>query len=180
MNGKGNMLWRALPPSQYEPTGCVTTASELTLDFTLQALRPVDQMEASCLWLGKFLSNGDAIVEAVVVPKQTNHELNFSILPGAMQEVATVASPKEWTLVASVHSHPGESVEHSTYDDQMVPSRKALSLVFEMYGMLQKKWPAGVGVHEFILDYWHLLPADDSEKRIIFSSDITCKFIDLR
>ena len=97
-----------------------------------------------------------------------------------MQEVAVVARPRKWTLVAAVHSHPGNSVEHSEYDDEMAPSRSALSLVFPNYGTWQGIWPSGVGVHEFIDNYWHLLPAADAIKRVVIVNDIGSQLFDLR
>lgn len=173
-------LWRQRPPTPYRPTGRTTKACSLVLAATLRALRSTGRTEAGCLWLGKFEAGGDAIVEAVVVPKQTNRPRNYSIAAGAMQQVAVIARPRKWTLVAAVHSHPGSSVEHSEYDDQMVPSRSALSLVFANYGVSQNKWPDGIGVHEFSDNYWHLLPGSDAARRVVFTDVLPFQFFDLR
>lgn len=173
-------LWRPQPLTPYRPSGCTTRASSLVLATTLRALLSAGRTEAGCLWLGKFEDSGDALVEAVIVPKQTNRARNYSIAAGAMQQVAIVARPRKWTLVATVHSHPGNSVEHSEYDDQMVPSRSALSLVFANYGVSQGKWPDGIGVHEFIDNYWHLLPEADAAKRVIFTDGLPSQLFDLR
>ena len=137
-------------------------------------------MEAGCLWLGERMANGDTKVQGVIAPKQINHPQNYSIAANAMQEVAAIARPRQWTLVASVHSHPGSSVEHSVYDDEMSPSRSALSIVFANYGLLSENWPVGVGVHEYIDDYWHLLPGENSAKRVVFNDDVDFNFFDLR
>jgi len=174
------MFWRPSPPTPYRPTRRTTKASGLTLTATIQVLRSVGKMEAGCLWLGRFLVGGDAVVEAIVVPKQTNRPRNYSVTANAMQEVAVIARPRKWTLVAAVHSHPGISVEHSEYDDEMAPSRSALSLVFSNYGNWQGNWPTGIGVHEFIDNYWHLLPAEDSAKRVLFTGDPGPQLFDLR
>lgn len=175
-----SMLWRPRPPTPYRPSGRTTRAGSLVLATTLQTLRSTGRTEAGCLWLGRVEDSGDAIVEAVVVPKQTNRARNYSIAAGAMQQVAVVARPRKWTLVAAVHSHPGASVEHSEYDDQIVPSRSALSLVFANYGASQGKWPDGVGVHEFTDNYWHLLPAADAARRVVFADGPPFKLFDLR
>ncbi len=173
-------LWRPRPPTPYRPSGRTTRTNSLVLATTLHMLRSAGRTEAGCLWLGKFEDSGDALVEAVVVPKQTNRARNYSIAAGAMQQVAVIARPRKWTLIAAVHSHPGNSVEHSEYDDQMVPSRSALSLVFANYGVSQGKWPDGVGVHEFIDNYWHLLPAAEAAKRVAFADSLPSQFFDLR
>lgn len=173
-------LWRPKPQTPYRPTKRVTRASSSVLTGTLQALRSAGRHEAACLWLGKFDAAGDGIVEAVVIPKQINRPRNYSIGAEAMQEVAVIARPRKWTLVAAVHSHPGLSVEHSQYDDHMTPSHSALSIVFADYGCWPGTWPSSVGVHEYIDDYWHLLPPEDAAKRIVFTQDISIQCWDLR
>lgn len=172
--------WRPAPPSPYRATGRRTVASTRALRLTGELLRAVGPLEAACLWLGRFDPHGDAVVEGLVVPKQANRPRNYSISANAMQEVAAVARPNKWTLVASVHSHPGSSVEHSEYDDRMAPSRSALSLVFSHYGHQEGPWPIGIGVHEYIDNYWHLLPAPAAESRISFADGIGIELLDLR
>ena len=67
-----------------------------------------------------------------------------------------------------MHSHPGLSVEHSTYDDRMASSRRALSLVFPCYGRCPNAaFPTGVGVHEWQSDYWHLLDLERARRRVV-------------
>ncbi len=164
----------------YVATGRVTKIDPRALTTTRRILQAVGQREAGCLWLGTVEASGDACVEAVVVPKQTNRPRNFSIATGTMREVATLARPQKWALVAAVHSHPGISVEHSGYDDEMIPSRQALSLVFAYYGTGQGAWPDGVGVHEFIDDYWRLLSAEDAAKRVTLAHLPRFQLLDLR
>lgn len=172
--------WRPAPPSPYRATGRRTVASTSALQLTRDLLRAVGQLEAACLWLGQFDSHGNALVEGLVVPRQTNRPRNYSIAANAMHAVAAVARPNRWTLLAAIHSHPGSSVEHSEYDDHMAPSRSALSLVFSHYGHAEGPWPMGVGVHEYIGDYWHLLPTPDAESRISFENGIGVQLFDLR
>lgn len=164
----------------YAVTGRIAKIDQSVLVATRHMLRAVGQREAGCLWLGTEEASGDARVEAIVVPKQTNRPRNFSIAAGAMREVAALARPRNWTLIAAVHSHPGVSVEHSEYDDEMVPSRRALSLVFAHYGAEQGAWPDGVGVHEFIDDYWRLLSLEDAVKRVVLARIPKPQLLDLR
>lgn len=124
--------------------------------------------------------DGDSVAHAVVIPKQVNRPRNYSISTSAMQEVGAVARPQAWTVVAAVHSHPGISVEHSEYDDEMAPSRRALSIVFANYAAYPVRWPIDVGMHEFIDNYWHLLPHGEAADRLLFDGDVEAHTIDLR
>jgi proteasome lid subunit RPN8/RPN11 len=173
-------VWRLPPQIPYRGTGKIARAGEAALTATLGILQSVGHREAACLWLGRILDSGESVVEAVVAPKQTNRLGNYSIDPAAMQEVAKIARPNKWTLVAAIHSHPGSSVEHSRYDDEMTPSRSAISIVFSHYGRGRGELMTHAGVHEFVDDYWHLLPPIDAQKRIVFQPDLPCLLYDLR
>jgi hypothetical protein len=49
----------------------------------------------------------------------------------------------------------------------MMSSRRSLSLVFPSYGRLDPSaFARGVGVHEWQIDYWHLLDAVQTERRV--------------
>lgn len=161
-----SLSWRRPPaPSPYRRSGGVLKAPRTLLGATLTALQSVGRREAACLWLGTSGDNGDC-VHGLIVPKQTNQPLNYAVDARAMQAVAARARPRGWTLLANVHSHPGVNVEHSAYDDQMMPSQRALSIVLPSYGRGLAAWPSGVGVHEFIDNYWHLLPEADARTRV--------------
>jgi hypothetical protein len=71
-----------------------------------------------------------------------------------------------WKPIAQIHSHPGDNVEHSVYDDRMAISIKALSLVVPRYGHWSGTFPECIGVHEWQNNHWHLLSMDDSRARI--------------
>lgn len=171
--------WRRSPTRPYVSTGRLLRGSRQALRATIAFLRSAGRLEASCLWLGVTPTTGIADMRAVVVPKQKNNPQNYSISANSMQEVARIARPHGWTLIASIHSHPGDFVEHSSYDDEMMPSRHAFSLVFANYGAVTGLWPSGVGVHEYIEDYWHLLPRSDARRQVVFE-DREVAFVDLR
>lgn len=175
-----SILGRPRPSTPYRSSGLVMQASDVLLKETLTMLRSVPNRESACFWLGDFDTNLNAHAHALVIPKQINNPLNYSISALAMQEVAAYARPHGWTVVASIHSHPGKSVEHSTYDDEMSPSRRALSIVFPIYGLWKETWPNGIGVHEFINNYWHLLPEKDAKNRVVFNNDLNIQIVDLR
>jgi hypothetical protein len=91
---------------------------------------------------------------------------NYNVPPDALAEVVH-RLPGDLKPLAQLHSHPGLGVEHSMYDDRMVSSRRALSLVFPFYGRVPAMFPLGVGVHEWQIDYWHLLSLEQARRRVI-------------
>jgi hypothetical protein len=62
----------------------------------------------------------------------------------------------------------------------MTPSRRAVSIVFPNYGRWAGPWPRMLGIHEYIGDYWHLLPSADAASRAMFAADGDIEFFDLR
>lgn len=180
MRDEESGAWRSRPASTYWPSGRRLVASTQVLARTAAILQSVTKREAACLWLGEFDTRRDAVVRALVVPKQINRGRNYLVPAAASVEVANLARPRKWTVVAAVHSHPGAGVEHSEYDDEMTPSRQALSIVFPNYGDLQQHWSDSLGVHEYIDGYWHLLPPEDAQRRIVFDSGLRCEEYDLR
>lgn len=112
-------------------------------------------LEAGCIWYGR---RGDEINVAsmIGVPKQVNNPRNFYIDGDSLAELTETIGQTGLTAVAQVHIHPGISVEHSTYDDAMIVSRRIHSLVIPHYG----KRPceiSDVGVHVFRDGRWVLL-----------------------
>jgi proteasome lid subunit RPN8/RPN11 len=152
-----------------------------TVEETARKLRSVGRLEACCLWLGTRSKDGTERVEAIVVPQQSNRLLNYAVDSAAMQGANAVAKQGGWTLIANVHSHPGENTEHSEYDDAMMPSRKALSIVVPHYGRWSvDNWPQGYGIHEFVDDYWHMLSPKQVNERVQVGEARPLQVCDLR
>ena len=174
------LQWRAAPTKPYRCSGNLMFAPADILSTTVQVLQSNRGLETACFWLGTTATNGSSKAFVVVVPRQINRARNFSIPGNSMLQVAELARPREWTVVAAIHSHPGDDVEHSEYDDQMTASRRALSIVFPQYGKWRGPWAKGVGVHEYMDQYWHLLPEEDAKRRIEFSGREPVQVVDLR
>jgi hypothetical protein len=174
------LLWRPRPPSRYVPTGKVLTVPAQTLARTAAVLRAAGLVESACLWLGTLDEDGNGLVKALVVPTQVNRPGNYSVPGEAMQKVADLARRQAWTVVGAIHSHPGKGVEHSRYDDEMTPSRRAVSLVVPRYGHWTDLWPRGLGVHEYFEKYWHLLPEEYARLRVVLSDAPEVQTFDLR
>ncbi|MCZ2113446.1 MAG: Mov34/MPN/PAD-1 family protein [Anaerolineae bacterium] len=174
------LLWRSRPLTPYVPTGKVLSVPSAALATTIAKLRRTGAVEASCLWLGSLDKDGNGQVAAVAVPKQFNRPRNYAVPGEAMVEVSALARSRGWTVVAAIHSHPGASVEHSVYDDEMTPSRRAVSIVFPYYGHWSGPWPSGLGVHEYMRKYWYLLSEREAQLRVRFFENLPIYVADFR
>lgn len=173
-------MWRPQPPSPYVPSGKVLTVPSGTLARTAALLRSAGMVESACLWLGSLEDDGDGLVKGVVVPMQINRTRNYLVPSEAMLKVSELAKAHGWTVVGSIHSHPGRDVEHSRYDDEMTPSRRAVSVVIPNYGHWSGLWPHGLGVHEYFQKYWHFLSDEHARQRIALSDAPEIPVFDLR
>ena len=151
------------------------------LAVTLEVLRKCVRLETCCFWYGTGDRGASEVrVAAVVVPRQRQTWGNYQVSVEGIRAMSEHVSPYGLRNLAQVHSHPGDNVEHSSYDDEMANSRKALSLVFPRYGHWNSGWPAGVGVHEFQNGYWHLLRDSDAAKRVSVQQGAPVTLIDCR
>lgn len=174
-------LWRPPPPSPYRRPTSALTLPDQALELTLAVFQwtAALRVEACCFWYGHRSPDGDAVVRAVVLPKQRNSWGNYSVPAVAVAEVAEATRPRGWVNLSQVHTHPGRSVEHSRYDDANANSRRALSVVMPNYGRWPGPWPDGVGVHEFQDSYWHLLSEADAGHRVVLVAGDS-ELLDLR
>ncbi len=173
-------LRRPPPPSPYRPSGRVLHAPAPALTVTIAALRKRTGRESACFWVGTIDDDGHGQVRAIVIPRQVNSPFNYTVPTDAMKEVATTCRARGWTIVGAVHTHPGLAVEHSRYDDQMTPSRRAVSLVIPMYGKWKGDWPNGFGIHEFVGGYWHLLSPQAATSRLQFTDDAQPELLEMK
>jgi hypothetical protein len=156
--------------------------SPAIIDLTFNGLDPyrTRQVEACCFWYGRAVLETVDQVCAVVIPRQINRRYNFEVPSSSILAMATATRPRNWKNLAQLHTHPDSEVEHSGYDDLLVNSRRALSIVLPNYGVRGGQWSADIGVHEFQNDYWHLLTTVHASKRIRIEASIEGEMIDLR
>lgn len=167
---------RATQP--YLPNALCTLIPVAALEGTLALLRRAGRHESAVYWYGTKNDNGTATVSYVVAPEQISRPKNYHVPASSMSEMVRRLKPG-WKPIAQVHSHPGDSVEHSHYDDRMAISTKALSLVVPRYGHWSGSFPEHIGVHEWQRNYWHLLPLDNARARIrLITGEVTVQ--DLR
>jgi proteasome lid subunit RPN8/RPN11 len=159
---------------------------------TASLLRSMTGREACCFWFGWREERSS--VEAIIVPSQQNNGGNYHVTAEAMLQVGNVARERGWKNLAQIHSHPGQGVRHSGYDDEMANSRRALSLVFPNYGLLPEAWrfrgwlwrlwpksfPADIGVHAFRSGKWAFLNRSDISAGLRITPGPRPILIDLR
>lgn len=158
-------LRRAPPNRPYEPVDLQLRVPASALVATRDLLQRAGRRESGLFWYGERDARGNGTVALVVAPRQKMSWGNYHVAPEALAEVVQ-RLPPHWKPLAQIHSHPGLWVEHSRYDDRMVSSRRALSIVFPLYGHVGEAFPTGVGVHEWQIDYWHLLSLEQASRRV--------------
>lgn len=162
---------RLRPPFPYTETGLVLAIGVSCIEATLKLMQRCGRRESCVFWFGDRTETG-GLVRAVVAPKQRMSWGNFDVSRAAMVEMADRVDGHGWRPLAQTHSHPGTNVEHSWYDDEMIASKRALSIVFPHYGKGARAWPSGVGIHEWQDGYWHLLAADVAARRVAVVDDL--------
>ncbi len=159
---------RLPPPSPYVLSGAKLAVPRDALHATFQLLSAAGPLESCVFWYGTR-DGANGIVTAVRAPAQHSTPFNYHVDEIARSRMAATISDTLRPL-AQIHSHPGHDIEHSRYDDAMVSSRRALSLVFPFYGRVPKAWPQGIGVHEWQNGYWHLLAPEVAAQRVELTS----------
>ena len=122
------------------------------------------RVEAGCLWYGSRDADR-AFATLLGVPKQINRPLNFEIPADALAEINLLV-PSDVVVVAQIHSHPGSDSTQSCWDDRMIVSRRAVSIVIPNYGALPCDLAlAGVHIHDG--RHWVKLDARGAADRVI-------------
>ena len=171
-------LRRPPPPRPYRATGLQLGVPRTALQATLTLLQQAGRKESGVFWYGPRDSAGNGTVAYVVAPQQRMTFGNYNVSAQAMARIVH-GLPDDWRPLAQIHSHPGVRVEHSNYDDRMMSSRRAISLVFPNYGRASGAFPDGVGIHEWQDEYWHLLDPRQAAQRVVIG-DGAAKVEDFR
>lgn len=172
--------WRSRPPRPYRQSDRVLEVPKNVLQATIDVLRGNPRNETCCFWYGTEPAPHRALVKAIVVPKQMSRPGNYDVPAYAIAEISANTLHRGWVNLAQIHSHPGTSVEHSRYDDTRAISISVLSLVFPHYGNWSGVWPSGIGVHEYQIDYWHMLENAVATQRIQIRQPMNASLLDLR
>ena len=119
------------------------------------------------------------IVHALVIPAQVRHRAHYRMPPESIATASAATRALGLVTLAQIHTHPGEHVEHSWYDDRHAISTRAVSFVLPNYGRHACDWLARVGVHDYQDDWWHQLTTEQAAARVSFM-DAPLQVLDLR
>jgi hypothetical protein len=170
------------PPRPYAPGGKTTTLPGDLPCAVAARLGPDagERAEGGGLLYGRRgLDGGPDVVSAFVLPPQIRNARNYRVPREGIAAASAATRGSGWVVLGQVHTHPGINVEHSWFDDRNAISAKALSLVAPNYGADESAWLDGVGVHEFQVDWWHLLEPDRARARVQID-DVPLTVLDLR
>lgn len=137
--------------------------------------------EAGALLYGlRAPGSGSAdVVHALVIPAQDGHRGHYRIPRESIAAASAATRGLGLVTLGQVHSHPGQDVEHSWYDDRLAISARAVSFVLPRYGREPCDWLAYAGIHDYQDDWWHLLTAEQAAARVSFTGT-RLQIIDLR
>ncbi|WOS66962.1 MULTISPECIES: Mov34/MPN/PAD-1 family protein [Sinorhizobium] len=158
-----DLLRRPPAPRPYVPSNALLLVPPQAVLATRQLLQRAGRREACVFWYGD--RDDVSVVRSVRAPVQQSFRGNYHVEPEAMSQMVHNLDAN-WRPLAQVHSHPGLNTEHSRYDDKMMSSRKVLSIVFPLYGVQAAPWPSGLGIHEWQIDYWHMLTPAEVDGRL--------------
>ncbi len=182
LDDEGEFEKRPLPQHRYAPSGRILYLPRSLPNALTAIFRPYAErhLEACCFLFGEE-SDRTGRVKLIAIPSQRNTWGNYHVPAESTKAMAMALMGKRLVNLAQVHTHPGQRVEHSNYDDLHANSQRALSLVLPLYGTQNHLWPAGVGVHENQLGYWHLLPAPAVDSTLVFDTQLhDPEILDLR
>lgn len=122
----------------------------------LQGFRGDDgRHEGIVFWLGRRVGE-DALVVGAYVPRAIHGPQSVHVCAEEVGQLGRYARRWGMTLVAQVHSHPGNDTHHSDGDDHLIlmPHEKMFSLVIAQYGHGSILPAEGCGVHQFQDGHW--------------------------
>jgi proteasome lid subunit RPN8/RPN11 len=173
----------AEPPQPYQQPGRhlhLPTALPQAVSAAFAGAAGARQEAGALLYGVRGTEAGQAdVVYALVLPAQAGHRTHYRIPPESIAAASAATRARGLVTLGQVHSHPGQDIEHSWYDDRHAISTRAVSIVLPNYGRKAHDWLARAGVHDYQDDWWHLLTAEQAAERVSFT-DTPLQIIDLR
>jgi hypothetical protein len=133
-------------------------------------------VEQVCYFDG-VVDAGGSVVTTVTIPNARVTQGNFSVAPEAMSQAGRHMRSFRLRRLAQIHTHPGDWVGHSPWDDEWAYSQLpgAISIVLPRYAKLRPSL-AEAGVHLRTTTGWRqLTPAEVAEHLRVVPS-----FLDFR
>ena len=122
------------------------------------------RVEAGCFWYG-LRNDNSSIAATIGIPRQKNRPGNFHVHADDLASLVTTACGPGLVTVAQLHLHPDDDVDHSSWDNGQIVSRKILSIVIPNYGA-QPFSLGTLGVHIFEHDQWRRLSAREAQEAV--------------
>jgi hypothetical protein len=135
------------------------------------------KVETAVFWAGLELGTLQ-VVTTLVSPGLRQTWGNYQVTRESLRRMARVLNEQDLTILSQVHTHPGDWVDHSEYDDQHAYSTSdgALSFVWPSHGYSFSYGLEGVGIHECHKGQWLKLELTEIRSRI----KIIDSFVDFR
>lgn len=160
---------RLRPREGWMPTRILIVPQSIW-DDTWRAFAPYAQrgLECPAFWHGiENDATGVDVVTTLTLPHAHRTGGYYNVPQEETRRVSQAVEMAGVVALAQVHTHPGDYIQHSEYDDQNALSmgETFLSLIFPFYG----EKPLGierVGVHERCDHRWFHLTAEQRARRI--------------
>jgi len=106
----------------------------------------------------------DAIITTLTFPNAQLEKSHFRVPPEAMSECGAHFRKFGMVRVAQVHTHPGDWVDHSPYDNQMAYSqhRGAISIVLPKHARKRPQLK-DCGLHIRSVSSWERIPPEKAD-----------------
>lgn len=131
---------------------------------TLMRQYACKRVEAGCFWYG--IRHDDSSIAATIgIPHQRNRPGNFHVDADDLATLVTAACAPGLVTVAQLHLHPDDDVDHSSWDNRQIVSRKILSIVIPNYGARPFSLVT-LGVHIFEHDQWRRLSTREAQQAV--------------
>jgi hypothetical protein len=164
------------------------TASSRTLlvargivERTHESFRPYwkRNLETVAYWHGIENAREDIdLVVSLVIPHATRSSGHYDVSIDEITRMGHIMASNSLVCLAQIHTHPGQLLHHSGYDEAHILSSRAgfLSLIVPEYGNVSLRDFRHVSAYERYAESWVLLDEEQKAKRIRIIDDV----VDLR
>lgn len=148
-----------LKPLPSVPPNGQLIVSDLVVEKTRQLLQSFGEShvrhEGLIYWLGRRLDQ-DTLVVSLLAPRSASSPQRVMASAKDIGIAAKCARRDKLSMVAQVHSHPGNDTRHSDGDDQLVlmPFEGMYSIVVAHYGKGGIGHGQGTGIHQYQAGRW--------------------------
>ena len=155
---KATSTWRTLPRGELRGEFAIAEGAVLAIERILPSFRgPDGDHEGIVFLLGRELE-ALTLLTTALAPDADHGPGHVICEPNAVAAAQRAGRDSGLALLAQLHSHPTDWIEHSEGDDELVlmPFEGMLSIVAPWYGRVGLQPLHGLGVHQFQNGRWVL------------------------